>query len=36
MPHTTHHIPIDEYESGFGLMIAGKSGKVVCDWTGTI
>ena len=32
----THHIPIEEYETGFQLMIAGQSGKVVCDWTGTI
>ena len=32
----THHISIDDYESGFQLMRAGESGKVVCDWTGTI
>jgi len=32
----THHIPIDEYETGFQLMAAGQSGKVVCDWTGKI
>ena len=32
----THHIPIEEYERGFQLMITGQSGKVVCDWTGTI
>jgi threonine 3-dehydrogenase len=32
----THHIPIDEFETGFQLMRTGQSGKVVCDWTGTI
>ena len=32
----THHIPIDEFESGFQLMKAGQCGKVVCDWTGDI
>jgi threonine 3-dehydrogenase len=32
----THHIPIDEYETGFQLMKAGQCGKVVCDWTGTV
>ncbi len=32
----THHIPIEEFETGFQLMRAGQSGKVVCDWTGTI
>jgi len=32
----THHIPIDEYETGFQLMAAGQSDKVVCDWTGKI
>lgn len=32
----THHIPIDDYERGFHLMIDGACGKVVCDWTGRI
>jgi len=32
----THHIPIDDFETGFQLMRAGQSGKVVCDWTGAI
>jgi len=32
----THHIPIDNFEDGFRLMRHGESGKVVCDWTGTI
>jgi threonine 3-dehydrogenase len=32
----THHIPIDDFEEGFGLMASGQCGKVVCDWTGEI
>jgi threonine 3-dehydrogenase len=32
----THHIPIDEFQTGFDLMRSGNSGKVVCDWTGTV
>jgi len=32
----THHIPIEDFESGFQLMRAGQSGKIVCDWTGKI
>jgi len=32
----THHIPIDDYETGFALMDSGQCGKVVCDWTGTV
>jgi threonine 3-dehydrogenase len=32
----THHIPIDEFETGFQLMKSGNCGKVVCDWTGEI
>jgi threonine 3-dehydrogenase len=32
----THHIPIDDYEQGFQLMMDGQCGKVVCDWTGKI
>ncbi|HET6565903.1 MAG TPA: L-threonine 3-dehydrogenase [Xanthomonadales bacterium] len=30
----THHIPIDDFATGFELMRAGECGKVVCDWTG--
>lgn len=32
----THHIPIEEFQSGFDLMASGQCGKVVCDWTGNI
>jgi threonine 3-dehydrogenase len=32
----THHIPIDDFQTGFQLMSDGQCGKVVCDWTGTI
>lgn len=32
----THHIPIEDFEEGFQLMREGKSGKIVCDWTGEI
>ncbi len=32
----THHIPIEEFETGFELMRQGQSGKIVCDWTGDI
>jgi len=32
----THHIPIDDFETGFELMISGQCGKVVCDWTGAV
>ena len=32
----THHIPIDDFQRGFQLMIDGECGKVVCDWTGEI
>ncbi len=32
----THHIPIDDYETGFQLMATGQCGKVVCDWTGDL
>ena len=32
----THHIPIDDFETGFQLMAAGQCGKIVCDWTGEI
>lgn len=29
----THHFPVDEFEQGFAVMMSGKSGKVVLDWT---
>jgi len=32
----THHIPIDDYATGFELMAAGQCGKVVCDWSGKV
>jgi len=32
----THHIPIEQFETGFALMNQGQCGKVVCDWTGQI
>ena len=32
----THHIPIDDFRTGFQLMLDGQCGKVVCDWTGEI
>ncbi len=32
----THHIPIEEFETGFQLMADGNCGKVVCDWTGEV
>jgi threonine 3-dehydrogenase len=31
-PVITHHFPIDEFEKGFEIMIAGHSGKVILDW----
>lgn len=31
-PLITHRIGIDDFESGFELMLAGKAGKVVMDW----
>lgn len=32
----THHIPIEDFQTGFELMESGQCGKVVCDWTGAI
>ncbi len=29
----THRLPVDEFEQGFAIMKAGKSGKIVLDWT---
>jgi threonine 3-dehydrogenase len=31
-PVLTHHIPIDEFQTGFDLMASGQCGKVVCSW----
>jgi threonine 3-dehydrogenase len=31
-PVLTHHIPINEFETGFELMASGQCGKVVCSW----
>jgi threonine 3-dehydrogenase len=32
-PVLTHHIPIDQFQTGFDLMASGQCGKVVCSWT---
>ena len=29
----THRLPVDDFEKGFTTMKAGKSGKIVLDWT---
>jgi threonine 3-dehydrogenase len=31
-PVLTHHIPIDDFQTGFDLMASGRCGKVVCSW----
>lgn len=31
-PILTHHLPVDEFQKGFEIMISGQSGKVVLDW----
>lgn len=31
-PVFTHHFPVDDFQLGFDIMRAGKSGKVVLDW----
>jgi len=31
-PILTRHLPVDEFEKGFEIMISGQSGKVVLDW----
>lgn len=33
-PVITHHFPVKDYKEGFEIMSAGKSGKVILDWTG--
>jgi threonine 3-dehydrogenase len=32
-PVITHRFGYAEYEKGFEVMLSGKSGKVVLDWT---
>jgi threonine 3-dehydrogenase len=29
----THRFAIDDFQQGFDVMLSGKSGKVVLDWT---
>lgn len=31
-PILTHHLPVEEFQKGFEIMISGQSGKVVLDW----
>ena len=32
-PILTHQMHIDDYQEGFDVMLSGKSGKVVLDWS---
>ncbi|MGB5444399.1 MAG: L-threonine 3-dehydrogenase [Psychromonas sp.] len=32
-PIITHTFPIDKFQEGFAMMLSGKSGKVILDWT---
>lgn len=32
-PVITHRFPMDEYQQAFEVMRAGRSGKVILDWT---
>jgi len=32
-PVITHHFPIDDFAQGFEIMSAGKSGKVILEWS---
>ena len=32
-PVITHHFPVKDFKEGFEIMAAGKSGKVILDWT---
>lgn len=32
-PIITHRYPINDYQQGFEMMLSGKSGKIVLDWT---
>ena len=31
-PVITHHFPIDDFQQGFDVALAGQSGKVILDW----
>lgn len=31
-PILTHHFKIDEFQTGFDIMLSGQSGKVILDW----
>jgi threonine 3-dehydrogenase len=28
----THRYPVEQYETAFGTMLSGASGKVILDW----
>lgn len=32
-PIITHTFPVDKFQEGFDMMLSGKSGKVILDWT---
>ncbi|MBA2729065.1 MAG: L-threonine 3-dehydrogenase, partial [Parachlamydiaceae bacterium] len=32
-PIITHHFNIDDFQKGFDVMMSGKSGKVILNWT---
>ncbi|MEH6454417.1 MAG: L-threonine 3-dehydrogenase, partial [Psychromonas sp.] len=32
-PIITHTYPIQKFQEGFDMMLSGKSGKVILDWT---
>ncbi len=32
-PILTHHFPVERFKEGFEVMVSGRSGKVVLDWT---
>lgn len=32
-PMITHHFAVDDFEKGFEVMLSGKAGKVILDWT---
>jgi len=31
-PVITHHFPVAEFQTGFTLMGAGQSGKIILNW----
>jgi threonine 3-dehydrogenase len=31
-PILTHHLPVDQFKTGFETMLSGQSGKVILDW----